>query len=606
MTTNEGSLPHWDLTNVFPGLDSLELKRAMEKLSTLTTDLEGFLRSNGIYSTEEIPADSNLNKNGDLMEEIIRRLNTLLVLYDTVSNYILSFTTTDSYNTQAKHLASQADEIEVKLEHAEGVIKRWIGSLGVQLEQLISTITIIQEHAFYLEEAAEQSRYLMSDSEESLAAELSLSSLRAWNRLHGTITSHLKTELNVDGEIKSLPLPTLQNVRRYHPDEAVRHRAFDSEIALLASMREPLAACMNGVKSYNNVLNHRRGRQDALHPALDQSRIDRATLEAMLSAMQASFPTFRTYLKAKAGRFGKESLPWWDLFAPVGQSNRTFNWNQTKDFIVDNFATFSGHLAEFAQHAFDHNWIDAEPRDGKRGGAFCMRIPAVRESRILCNFDGSFDQLSTIAHELGHGFHNECQKSKTYLQYITPMTLAETASIFCETIIQDAALEHTTNPDEQLAILETGLIGDTQVIVDIYSRFLFEKEVFERREEAELSADDFCEIITRAQTETYGEGLDPDHLHPYMWAWKPHYYRTDISFYNYPYAFGLLFSTGLYAIYQQRGADFVPDFIELLASTGQANAADLAARFNIDIRTPEFWVNSLGIVSMRIDRYLSL
>ena len=446
----------------------------------------------------------------------------------------------------------------------------------------------------------------MSDPEESLAAELSLSGIRAWNKLQGTITSQLKADLELDGEVESLPLPALQNVRRYNLDESVRRRAFDAEIEILESMREPLAACMNGVKGYDNVLNRRRGREDALHPAIDQSRIDRATLEAMMSAMQASFPTFRQYLKAKANRFGVQALPWWDLFAPVGQNNRNFSWAQAKEFIVDNFGIFSDELASYAQRAFDRNWIDAEPRDGKRGGAFCMRIAGVKEARILCNFDGSLDQVSTIAHELGHGYHIECQKNKTFLQFITPMTLAETASIFCETIIQDAALEHASSPDEELAILETTLVGDTQVIVDITSRFIFEKEVFERREEAELSADDFCEIMTRAQIATYGEGLDENHLHPYMWAWKPHYYRADISFYNYPYAFGLLFSTGLYAIYKQRGADFIPDMVDLLASTGLADAADLAARFDIDIRAPKFWVDSLKVIGKRIDRYLGL
>ena len=263
-------------------------------------------------------------------------------------------------------------------------------------------------------------------------------------------------------------------------------------------------------------------------------------------------------------------------------------------------------MADFAQRAFDQNWIDAEPRDGKRGGAFCMRIPAVEESRVLCNFDGSLDQVSTIAHELGHAYHIECQKGKKLLQYITPMTLAETASIFCETIIQEAALESASSADEELAILETTLVGDTQVIVDISSRYIFEQEVFERRKEADLSADELCEIITQAQIATYGEGLDENHLHPYMWAWKPHYYRYDISFYNYPYAFGLLFSTGLYAIYQQRGADFIPDFKDLLASTGLAIAADLASRFNIDIRSPDLWENSLAVIHKRIDRYLKL
>lgn len=283
-----------------------------------------------------------------------------------------------------------------------------------------------------------------------------------------------------------------------------------------------------------------------------------------------------------------------------------FSWSAAQDFIIQNFGHFSTDLADFAQRTFDQNWIDAEPRDGKRGGAFCMRLPGPEESRVLCNFDGSLDQVSTIAHELGYAYHIECQKGKNFLQYITPMTLVETASIFCETIIQEVALEAASSKDEKLAILESTLVGDTQVIVDISSRFIFEKEVFERRQEADLSADELCDIISEAQAATYGAGLDENHLHTYMWAWKPHYYRYDISFYNFPYAFGLLFSTGLYAIFQQRGSDFVPDFKDLLASTGLANAADLAARFDIDIHSPDFWESSLAVIHNRIDRYLQL
>ena len=235
-----------------------------------------------------------------------------------------------------------------------------------------------------------------------------------------------------------------------------------------------------------------------------------------------------------------------------------------------------------------------------------MSLPAVDESRILVNFDGSLDQVSTVAHELGHAFHNECQVGKTELQTVTPMTLAETASIFCQTIITDAALSGASGPDEELSILESFLIDATQIIVDISSRFMFEKEVFERREKSELTADDFCDIMLRCQKETYGDGLDERALHPYMWAWKPHYYRGGLSFYNFPYAFGLLFGLGLYSIYQQRGKSFVPEYEELLAGTGEGTAADLAARFGIDIRRPEFWQGSLGLIEKRIQRYEAL
>jgi oligoendopeptidase F len=233
-------------------------------------------------------------------------------------------------------------------------------------------------------------------------------------------------------------------------------------------------------------------------------------------------------------------------------------------------------------------------------------LPGVEESRILCNFDGSLDQVSTVAHELGHAFHNECLAGKKMLQRTTPMTLAETASIMDETIITNAALMDAANSDEEIAILETYLMGACQVIVDITSRFSFEKEVFERRVNSELSADDFCEIMLRCQKATYGDGLDEKFLHKYMWAWKSHYYIPSFSFYNYPYAFGLLFGTGLYALYKERGQAFVKDYEALLSSTGEATPVELASRFGIDIRKPDFWRTSLDIIGEKVQRYTKL
>jgi pepF/M3 family oligoendopeptidase len=606
MTPNKEHLPHWDVSNIFPSLESEEFAQAMEDLKTLIDDFEKYIMEQKISKSNVPPPDSDTTQLSEVVATLIEQSNAIYHLAFSLRAYIYSFVTTDSYNTEAARRWSQIQAQIVRAETTRSVIQGWIGVLSDRLEEITDSHPTNQAHAFFLIETNEQAKYLMSDVEESLAAELSLTSLRAWNKLHGTITSQLKVNFDLDGEVQSLPMPALQNVRRFNPDEAVRQRAFEAEIEVWEENREPLAACMNSVKGYVNTLDKRRGREDALHSSIDLARIDRPTLEVMLGEMQAAFPDFRRYLKAKAVRLGKESLAWWDIFAPVGQNEQVFTWDETRRFIVEVFATFSKDLSSFAEYAIEHHWIDAEPRDGKRGGAFCMSIWNVEESRILCNFDGSFDQLSTVAHELGHAYHNKCLAGKTPLQRRTPMTMAETASIMCETIITNAALQNSDDDNEKLAILETSLIGVTQVIVDIYSRYLFEKEVFERREQAELSADDFCEIMTRAQKATYGEGLNEAHLHPYMWAWKPHYYRTDLSFYNYPYAFGLLFGTGLYAIYQQRGEEFIPEYVELLGSTGLGTATDLAKRFDIDLRSPAFWKASLDIIRAHIDDYIAL
>lgn len=595
--------PRWDLSNVFPGLESPEFAAAMARYELKVGEFER------VFAERITPLGPGADRAAiaSALADAIDRFNDLGELGATLGPYINSFTSTDSRNTLARRLDSEFDLVNVRVRQLNTRFLAWVGSLAAVLDDVVAADGTVAAHEFAVREAAEQSQYLMPQEQEELAAELSLSSSTLWSNLQGVVTSQLTTEFELDGETKTLPLPALINLHS-HPDESLRRRAYEAELAVLASAREPLAAAMNGIKGTANTLNRRRGRADALHQALDDSRIDRATLDAMLGAMRDAFPTFRKYWRAKARRMGKEQLPWWDVFAPSGESKKVYSFDEARGFILKHFGSFSPKLADLARRAFDGAWIDAEQRPGKRGGAFCMKVWGPRESRILSNFDGSLDQVSTLAHELGHAFHNEClyAAAKTPMQADTPMVLAETASIMCETVVMQAVLAETVDPAEQLNILETSLVGDAQVIVDITSRFLFEKEVFERRAKSELSADDLCDIMRRAQLATYGDALDEQYLHPYMWTWKPHYYRTELSFYNFPYAFGLLFGTGLYAIYKQRGEAFIPDYINLLASTGEGRAADLAARFGIDIRDRKFWADSLAIIGEKIDRYCAL
>jgi pepF/M3 family oligoendopeptidase len=592
--------PRWDLSNVYPSLESKEYEADFALMKSQIEGLEAFFKE----KVSKTDARTPVKKLAGLAGEAIERFNALQELAGTLRAYIQSFVTTDSHNTLAMKKMSEFQMTGVRLQVLANQFQAWVGRIAPLLEKVIPLNPSTASHAFTLRDTAEQSRYMMSEPEETLAAELGLSGTNAWSKLQGTVTSQLSIDFELDGSTQKLPLPALINLHS-HPDEAVRRRAYEAELAALKSVREPLAAAMNGVKGWANTLNQKRGRTDALHQAIDMARIDRPTLEAMLAAMEASFPTFRKYYTAKARRMGKDRLAWWDIFAPAGKLEKSYSFQEARDLIVAQFGTFSSELAGFAANAFDRRWIDAEQREGKRGGAFCMGLPKVRESRLLCNFDGTLDQVSTIAHELGHAYHNHCayQAGKTELQQDTPMTLAETASITCETIVMQAILDESTDPQSELAILETQLIGDAQVIVDIFSRYLFEREVFERRAKSELSADDLCEIMERAQKATCGELAT---YHPYMWTWKPHYYYGGLPFYNFPYSFGLLFGIGLFAIYQQRGADFVPDYKSLLASTGEAPAADLAARFGIDIRSRKFWDDSLGVIGKRIERYCGL
>ena len=600
-----GPLPHWDVSNVYPALESLELKSDIERVQHQLIELGEFMDEMRIRKGEPV----NTATAQAAIDGYLQRANALMRRFHTIDAYIQAFVTTDSFNATARRMLSETEPIGVKLQQIGTRFDMWLGTLGGALDSAIETGGAVGEHAFYLRETAEQSKYLMSEAEENLASELSLSGANAWGKLQGTITSQLTVSFarNGTGKTETLPMPALINLMQHDADAAVRQRAYEAEHAAWETIKEPLAAAMNGVKGTANTLNKRRGRTAPIEAALDQARIDRATLDAMLGAMRDSFPMFRKYLQAKAKRLGHDDgLPWWDLMAPVGHNERSYTWPEAREFVLGNFARFSQRLTAMTERAFDHKWIDADQRAGKRGGAFCMEVPAVDESRILCNFDGSLDQVGTIAHELGHAFHNECLIGKPMLRAITPMTLAETASIFCETIIIDAALDDAKSDDEKLSILETDLIGKTQVIVDITSRYLFETEVFRRREKAELSADELCALMLDCQRQTYGDGLDERYLHKFMWTWKPHYYYAGLSFYNFPYAFGLLFATGLYAIYKREGQSFVPRYEALLASTGEGNAADLAARFGINIRDKAFWQGSLDLIDERIEQYCKL
>jgi len=600
------SLPRWDLTSVYPGLDSGEFKADVERLRALLDDLDEYLSQKRIARDGEVPGDHIAL--ADTIGGYLDRMNEILRLGTTLEYYVYGFVSTDSYNAVAKKVLSEMQLLNVRRDRQSVLFQGWIGEAardGETFRKALSAGGSAAGHAFYLQRTAEESRYMMSEAEETLAAELALSGGDAWEKLQATVTSQAKVPFERYGETEELPVAVVQNMLT-SPDPALRRRAYEAEVATWERLRETLAACMNGVKGATITLNKRRGRPDALHAAVERARIDRETLEAMLGAMRESFPDFRRYWKAKARRLGKNALPWWDIWAPVARSERRYEFDEARAFILEQFAKFHGRLAEFAEKAFEGRWIDAEPRDGKTLGGFCMELPLVEESRILCNYDGSLAQLITVAHELGHAYHNECQIGKTMLQRIMPMTLAETASIFAQNIVVEAALENAADEDEELDILENILIEAGQIVVDISSRYMFETEVFKRREAAELSPDELCEIMLDSQRKTYGEGLDSRYLHPYMWAWKPHYYSVEEPFYNFPYAFGLLFGLGLYNVYKERGDDFLDQYDNLLATTGEGTAADLAAPFGIDLRRPEFWRGSLDVVRGYIQRYLIL
>lgn len=595
MTDTTTTLPRWDMTVVYPGLDSAEFESELAQSIANIDGLAELFDRHGVERREPAPVDDAAVA---AVEEIIQQMNAVLQESATLGAYISAFIATDSRDDRAQAIMSGYQQQGARLQKLGTRFTAWVGSLDV--DGLIERSEIAAEHAFALQQARRRAERLMSPAEEDLAAELNLSAGAAWAKLYNNLASQISVPVERDGETVALPMSEVRNLA-HEGDPDLRRIGYEAELAAWQRNALPLAAALNGIKGQVNTLATRRGWNSPLDEALFDNHIDRATLDAMLTAARESFPDFRRYLRAKARALGLDSLAWHDLFAPLGDSPRVWSWDEAQAFIVRHFHGYSERMGSFAERAFAERWIDAEPRSGKRDGAFCMPLRA-DESRILANFKPSFAGVRTLAHELGHGYHNTNRCKVTILQRTTPMALAETASIFCETIIRDAGLREADD-DEALAILEASLQGSCQVVVDISSRFLFEQAVFERRDARELSIDELNEIMLDAQRQTYGDGLDMDALHPYMWAVKSHYYSAGRSYYNWPYMFGQLFALGLYAQYQTDPEPFRASYDELLMSTGLADAANLANRFGINIQTPDFWRASLAIIRQDIDRF---
>jgi len=596
MASTAPALPRWDMTPFFPGLDSPEFGAAFDAFGEQIAELEALWQEHRV-DRHAAPADITPHA----WETVFERYNSALETSRLLFGYVSSFTSTDSRDSAAQARLSELQQLGVRLGKLGTRWTAWIGSLDV--DRLLEGSALAREHEYALRRAQQRAQHQMQPAEEALAADLNLSSGTAWAKLHGNLSSQLLVPFRREGELEQLPMSVIRNLA-YEPDRELRRRAYEAELAAWEQAALPLAAALNSIKGEVNTLAARRGWASPLDAALWENSIDRQTLDAMLQSAREAFPDFRRYLKAKARALGVEQAAWYDIFAPVGGDEQRWTYEQAEEFVVEQFGTYSPRLAEFAGRAFDQQWIDAEPRPGKRDGAYCMGLRG-GESRVFANFKPSFGGLSTLAHELGHAYHNLTLASRTMLQRSYPMTLAETASIFCETIVQHAALAAAGEP-EQLAIVEASLQRATQTVVDISSRFLFEQRLFEARARRELSVDELCSLMLDAQRETYGDGLDQAVLHPYMWAVKGHYYSSGRSFYNYPYMFGLLFGLGLYARYQADPEAFRAGYDDLLASAGMADAATLAARFGIDIRTPDFWRASLDIVRADVDRFESL
>jgi oligoendopeptidase F len=468
------------------------------------------------------------------------------------------------------------------------------------------TLPDLADVAYFLRRTRQRAAWSMQPELEHLAAELDPTGLSAWGRLYDRVSGRLEFELAPPTAApKRVPVSMTRTLLE-DADPALRRAALLGSNAAWEGMADVVAACLNGISGTRLTLYARRSVPHFLEPALFDAAISRRTLDVLLEVVTERQEVARRYLRHKARLLGRKRLGFQDLMAPLPQGAQSrVSWDEARQRVLGAFEGFYPDLARFAAMAFEKRWIDWQPRSGKQPGGFCSSTPWIGESRVFITFHGATGDVSTLAHELGHAFHSWLMRDMRYWARRYPMTLAETASTFAEQVVIDATL---SDPDadrgERAALLDTRMQDAAGFLLNIPMRFQFEKTVYEERARGELPVSRLRELMKEAQLRCYTDTLFEDELDPWFWASKLHFYITGLSFYNFPYTFGYLFSLGIFARARQEGPSFLPRYEELLRATGSASAEQVAERaLGIDLTTPEFWNASIDLIQAEGRRF---
>jgi oligoendopeptidase, pepF/M3 family len=578
---------NWDLTVFYKDFDDPEFK---DDLARLPKEIDAFTAAIAAPAEDEVKKLVSLVHQEEALSNLFERLSLMIELTLSV----------DANNKAANAAMAPLMRAVMGSSLASNAFSRYLASLE-NLDAIIDADDELKARAFALREAAEDAKHQLPEALEKPVLKMQLSGGEAFSQLR----DKLDATLLVDYDGKQIPLSAVRALA-YDGDADTRRRAYEAELASYKKIELPMSFCLNNLKAEGETMAALKGYKGVLDMALAHSRMDEKTLEAMWTAIREALPELREYFKAKGRLLGHENgLPFYDLFAPVGQSTRTYTVEEARALLLDLFGKFCPEMGEMMRTAFDEGWIDMYPREGKSGGAFCSGYYAKNISRVMTNFAGSASDVSTLAHELGHAFNNRMLHHKPIMMTETPMPLAETASTFNETLLISQLLK-TATPEEELTLLDSCLTEQTQTMVDIYSRFLFEQKVVAAQADHALDVDELKETMLWAQEQSYGDGLDPEYRHPYMWACKSHYYSTGVHFYNFPYAFGGLFARGLYARYEKEGEAFVPVYCDLLSRFGSDTIANVTASVGIDVTTPDFWREAVESVLVQVRRFVEL
>lgn len=591
---------NWDLTSYFPRFDGPEMRRFKEALRRDIASLKD-------RAASLLPLN---DENASGWEDVLTRNEALTRRMSHLSSYVSCLAASDGRNED--YLKEEATLASMRAELAKVRVELLRGVKETPDEIFASFIAqrSLDGAQNYLKRLREEARRAMSTEKEILATDLGLDGIQAWGRLYDKISSRLEFDmLYPDGNRERLPMSQRRSLLE-HPDRRVRKAAFDGGNAAWQSVEDAAAAALNAIAGTRLTLNRHRGVGHFLDLALFQAAISAKTLNALFEALFAHLEIPRRILRLKAKSMGTNGVAWYNLGAPIDIPNRQpLSWDQAKDLVKNAFTRAYPTLGHFFQIEIDRNWIDWEPRAGKRPGAFCTSSMLSKESRVFMTYNEALGDVLTLAHESGHAFHGYMMREVRPYARIYPMTLAETASTFGELVLTHGLLEDPSISDAQKAMMLDVEVGHGAIyLLDIPVRFEFEKSFYEERKSGELSVSRLKELMIETQRRILGDVLEPGGEDPYFWASKLHFYITGLTFYNFPYTFGFLLSRGLFATLKKEGKDFLPKYEEFLRLAGSDTAENVVQRtVGSDIGKPEFWseaIQSLEEPFLRLEELL--
>ncbi|QRG68716.1 M3 family oligoendopeptidase [Brevibacillus choshinensis] len=591
----EKTLPQsWDLEVLFPGGSESEQFRSF--LSELESDIAALQAKVG-------QADLGLQEKKTFVE-VVDSVQAISVRTRQAGAFISCLTAQNMKDEAAKMLGGRVKTISASFGSA---LTRWEEQLlkidKDKWDDLLASDELAPI-AFPLNERRRRAQEKLSPEQEVLANDLAVDGYHAWQDLYNAVVGRMTIEVELEGERKQLSVGQASNLMS-HPDRAVRKQVFEKWLEAWGNETELCAQALNHLGGFRLALYRHRGWDSVLREPLDIGRMQEQTLDAMWQAINNRKDRLVAYLERKAKLLGIEKLSWYDVSAPVGSSHKKVSYDEAAALIVHNFDRFNPKMAEFAQQAFDEAWIEAEDRPGKRPGGFCTSFPVSKQSRVFMTYAGNASNVSTLAHELGHAYHQQVMWDLPPLAQNYAMNVAETASTFAEMILADAAVKNAANDEERLVLLEDKLQSVVAFFMNIQARFLFEKNFYEQRKNGLVSAADLDRLMTEAQQEAYDGALEE--YEPHFWASKLHFYITSYPFYNFPYTFGYLFSLSVYARALAEGESFAAKYDALLQDTGRLMVEDLAkTHLGEDMTKVEFWQAAVDLAVADIDEFLRL